>query len=89
MTKWSVVIDPAALKDMDKLGRVNSARVLRFLNDRVSKLENPRQLGGPLKGVLSGVWRYRLGDLRILCRIDDGQLVVLVISVGNRREIYR
>lgn len=89
MTKWSVAIGDGARKDLRKIGKANRVRVLEFLRDRISHLENPRQLGGPLKGELSGFWRYRVGDMRLLCRIDDGELVVLVVSVGNRREIYR
>jgi mRNA interferase RelE/StbE len=89
VTKWSVVIERRARKDLDQLGSANSERVLRFLYERVARLNNPQQLGGPLKGALTEHWRYRVGDLRILCRIEDDRLVVLVISVGNRREIYR
>ena len=79
MTKWSVVINPAARKDLDRLSRANCARILRFLNDRVSRLDNPRQVGGPLKGTPSTFWRYGVGDVRILCRV----------AVGNRRKIHR
>lgn len=89
MTKWSIVIEPATRKDLDRVGRTNSARVLRFLNDRVLHLENPRQLGKPLKGAHAGLWRYRVGDLRIVCEIRDSELIVLVVSIGHRREIYR
>lgn len=89
MSRWSVVIEPSAQKDLRKLGGRDGARVLRFLHDRIGKLDNPWQLGSPLKGQLAEYWRYRVGDLRILCRIEDEKLIVLVIAVGNRREIYR
>lgn len=89
MAKWSVVIEPSARKELDKIGKASRVRVLRFLRDRVAPLENPRQLGGPLKGSLSEFWRYRVGDLRVLCRIEDGKLVVLVVAIGNRGSVYR
>ena len=89
MTAWSIVFDEAARKDLKKLGRADGARVLKFLSTRVAKLANPRQLGRPLTGPLSGLWRYRVGAIRILAKIEDDRLVVIVVAVGNRREIYR
>ena len=89
MTSWSIVIEESARKDLNKLGRANSARVLKFLITRVATLSNPRQLGGPLSSPLSGIWRYRVGAIRILAKIEDDRLVVVVVAIGNRREIYR
>lgn len=89
MSRWSIVIEPAAQKDLRKLGGRDGARVLQFLHERVGVLDDPRQLGGPLKGPLSNLWRYRVGDFRILCRIEDDRLIVLVVAIGNRREVYR
>jgi mRNA interferase RelE/StbE len=89
MSRWSIVIEPAAQKDLRKLGGRDGARVLRFLYDRIGKLDDPRKLGSPLKGTLAEYWRYRVGDCRILCRIEDNRLIVLGINIGKRREIYR
>lgn len=86
---WTLAFDAQARRDMRKLAPLQRGRILRYLNERVLVLDNPRQLGGPLKGSLSKYWRYRVGDLRVLAHIDDGKLVILVITVGNRREIYR
>jgi len=88
MARWSIVIRPSAEKEIDKLGKANRKRVLRYLYDRVAQLDRPRQLGGPLKGTMSEFWRYRIGDLRILCRIEDDRLIVLVIAVGSNRPLW-
>ncbi len=89
MLNFSVELEPKAIKDLRRLGSVERKRVLRYLYDRVVKLDNPRQLGSPLSGNLSGLWRYRVGDVRIIAQIDDGKLLVLVVAIGTRSEIYR
>ena len=89
MASFSVELEPKAIKDLRRLGSVERKRVLRYLYDRVSNLDNPRQLGSPLSGTLSSLWRYRVGDIRIIAQIDDDQLVILVIAIGTRGEIYR
>ena len=57
--------------------------------DEIAKLEDPRSRGKALTGNLAGVWRYRVGDYRILCDINDGRLVILVVDVAHRREVYK
>ena len=89
MSRFSVQLEPKAIKDLRRLGSVERGRVLRYLHDRVSNLDDPRQLGSSLSGTLAGLWRYRVGDVRIIANIDDGQLVILVVAVGTRGEIYR
>lgn len=74
---------------MRKLDRQTAARILGFMEERVSKLENPRSMGKALKGGPDKIWRYRVGDYRILCDIQDEKLVVLVVEIGNRRDVYR
>jgi len=65
-------------------------RLTAFMENRVAKLENPRSLGQPLQGItLDGLWRYRVGDYRIICEIQDKKLVVLALRIGHRREVYR
>jgi mRNA interferase RelE/StbE len=65
------------------------ARILRFLGERVSGTEDPRRIGKALTGPPHGLWRYRVGDFRIICEIRDQQVTVLVLEIGNRREVYR
>jgi mRNA interferase RelE/StbE len=89
MPAWSVRIERKADRDLQRLGQQDRARVLRFLRERVATLPDPRALGAALRGPLSGRWKYRVGDIRIIADIRDTELIILVIEVGNRREIYR
>ncbi len=65
------------------------ARILDFLGERVAAAEEPRSTGMALTGPLGGFWRYRMGEYRIICDIQEGQLRVLVVQIGNRSEVYR
>jgi mRNA interferase RelE/StbE len=64
-------------------------RILDYLGDRIEGCKNPRHFGEPLKGEKSGLWRYRVGDYRIICELRDQRLVVLALAIGHRREITR
>ena len=65
-------------------------RILVFLKYRVAVLEDPRSIGEPLRGVTLGAyWKYRVGDYRLICDIEDDALKILVVRLGNRREVYR
>jgi mRNA interferase RelE/StbE len=87
---WNVELSESADRDLAKLDFQHRKRILRFLNDRVAKLEDPRSIGQALRGSRLGeFWKYRVGDYRLICRIEDDRLVVLVLSVGHRKEIYR
>ncbi|KQT64306.1 MULTISPECIES: type II toxin-antitoxin system RelE family toxin [unclassified Aureimonas] len=87
---WRIEIDREAEKDLNGLGSEAERRVLRFLNDRVAPLDDPRSIGEALKGAkLGGFWKYRVGDYRIVVQIDDAVIRVLVLRIGHRREIYR
>ncbi len=88
-TRWTVEFDPRALKDLRALGSTDRGRVLRFLTERVAGSADPRQHGKALTGDLAGVWRYSVGDIRILARLEYDRLIVFVVEVGNRREVYR
>ena len=61
---------------------------MNFLEQRLAKQSDPRQLGGPLTGELKGLWRYRVSDYRILCEFKNNELLILVVAVGHRRDIY-
>jgi mRNA interferase RelE/StbE len=87
---WRVEFDPDAVKDLKKLDRQVQARILEFLRARLAPLENPREIGEALAGSkLGNYWKYRVGDWRIICDLQDKRIVVRVLRVGNRREVYR
>ena len=87
---FRVEFDPAALKDLRKLDRAVQQRLVGFLRTRVATLEDPHSLGEALAGArLGSYWKYRVGDWRIICDIQDERIVVRVLRIGNRREIYR
>ena len=87
---WRVEIDRAAVRDLDKLDRQAAQRILAFLHGRVATLDDPRSLGEALKGSRLGeFWKYRVGDYRIISRIDDDALRVLVVRVARRDKVYR
>jgi len=87
---WTIEIDPAAAKELNKLDPVSIKRILKFLHERVSNLDDPRSIGEALKGSKLGeFWKYRIGDYRVISRIEDGKMVVLVVKIGNRRDVYK
>lgn len=75
-------------KQLKKLDRSVSKRVYAFL-DNLESLENPRSKGKALIGLLSGLWRYRVGDYRIICKIEDNNLIVVALEIGHRKHIYK
>ncbi|OGV71656.1 MAG: addiction module toxin RelE [Methylophilales bacterium RIFCSPHIGHO2_02_FULL_57_10] len=87
---WKVELDPAAERELNKLDPQVARRILSFLHDRVSVLDDPRSIGEALKGSKLGeFWKYRVGDYRIIGSIEDNILRILVVKIGNRREVYR
>jgi len=86
---WRVEFDRAAARDLRKLGVDAERRVLRYLRERVAGSKDPRRLGQALTGDRKGLWRYRVGTYRIVAAIEDDRLVVLVVTVGHRRDVYR
>jgi mRNA interferase RelE/StbE len=86
---WTVEISDIAERQIKKLDFPIQKRVLDWLNERIEGCKNPRHFGEPLKGEYSGFWRYRIGDFRIICDIQDSILVVLVLTIGHRRRIYK
>ncbi len=85
---WVYQFDERALKELKKLGKPAQREILSYLDERVAGEEDPRRFGKALKGDLAGLWRYRVGDYRVICQIRDGVLVVMVLAVGHRRNIY-
>ncbi len=87
---WAVEFDLDAVKDLKKLDKQVQARILEFLRERLASLDNPRELGEALAGSkLGNYWKYRVADWRIICDLQDKRIVVRVLRVGNRREVYR
>ncbi len=87
---WRVEFDDGARRDLEKLDKPIALRITRFLRERVGQLDDPRSIGDALKGSrLGDFWRYRVGDYRIICDLENQRLLVLVLRVGHRREIYR
>ena len=86
---WKIEIEASAGKELDKLDFQQAKRILRFLFDRVAHLEDPRSIGEALTGSRFGsLWKYRVGDYRIIGSIEDKELKILVIKIGNRKEVY-
>jgi mRNA interferase RelE/StbE len=86
---WRVRFEKRALKEMARLGSVDQERIARFIRDRIEARDNPREVGEALAGPFAGYWKYRIGDYRIIASIDDDAVTIIVIRIGNRREIYR
>jgi mRNA interferase RelE/StbE len=86
---WTIEYAETAVKQLRKLDKAVARRIADFMDERIASGDDPRRLGKALKGPLGDLWSYRVGDLRILCDIQDGTLTVLVLQIGNRREIYR
>ena len=87
---WIIKYTESSSKQLKKLDQQTALRVLNYMDERVAVLANPRSLGKNLKGPKMGeYWRYRVGDIRVICNIVDGQLTVLVVEIGNGREVYR
>lgn len=86
---WKIEIEASASKELDKLDFQQAKRILRFLFDRVAHLEDLRSIGEALTGSHFGsLWKYRVGDYRIISSIEDKELKILVIKIGNRKEVY-
>ncbi len=85
---WIVKYTESSSKQLKKLDKQTALRVLDFMDERVAVLADPRSLGKNLKGPkLGDYWRYRVGDIKAICNIVDGQMTVLVIEIGNRRDV--
>jgi mRNA interferase RelE/StbE len=84
MIEW----DDRARKELRKLDKQLQKNILKYLRERIAVDADPRRFGKPLSYDKHGLWRYRIQDARIICRIEDGDLCVLVVRVGNRKMVY-
>ena len=86
---WTIEYAETAKKQLRKLDRAAARRIVDFMDERVARSDDPRGIGKALKGPLGDLWRYRVGDFRVICDIQDKVLTVLVLRIGNRREVDR
>ena len=86
---WLIELHPDAARELTKLDRTAAARIVATLETRIAALDNPRTIGTALKGEHAGYWRWRIGDYRIVARIEDERITILVIRIAHRREVYR
>jgi len=87
---YNVELSAEVDRELGKLDAQQAKRILKFLHERVAKLDDPRSIGQALRGSRLGeFWKYRVGDYRLICKIEDDRLLVLVLHVGHRKEIYR
>lgn len=86
---WTIDYAETAQKQLRKLDQQAARRILDYLDERIANSQNPRDAGKALTGPLDSFWRYRVGEYRIICDIQDGRLRVLVVQIGNRKGVYR
>ena len=86
---WQIDFAPAADKNLEKLDRQAKKKITLYMRGQIAELENPRSRGEGMTGNMAGLWRYRVGDYRVICQIIDDRLVVLVVKIGHRREVYK
>jgi mRNA interferase RelE/StbE len=87
---WRIEYDAGAEKDLSKLDKQIARRMIKFLGQRVAKLDDPRSIGAALRGSeLGDFWKYRVGDYRIIAEIQDRVLRIYVVEIGDRKEVYR
>ncbi len=85
---WSVELTVTARKQLRKLDRTWQSNILDYLEDEVAPLANPREKGKALVGDKKGLWRFRVGDYRVLCQILDQELVIVAVTIGHRKDVY-
>lgn len=88
--RWDIILDSAAARDFDNLDGMIQKRIAKFLYERLARLDDPRSIGEALKGSrLGNLWKYRVGDHRLIAKIHDQFVQILVVKIGHRREVYR
>ena len=86
---WTIEYADVARTQLRKLDKAIARRILNYMDQRVARLADPRTMGKALHGPLGDFWRYRVGEFRIICELRDEALRVLVVRIGNRKDIYR
>ncbi len=86
---WTLRLSETAKRQLKELDPSNAQLILRYLNRLVQETSDPRERGSGLRANLAGLWRYRVGDYRVICSIEDHELVILVLQIGHRRDVYQ
>ena len=86
---WTLRLSETAKRQLRKLDSSNAQVILSYLNRLVQETSDPRERGSGLRANLAGLWRYRVGDYRVICSIEDHELVILVLQIGHRRDVYQ
>ena len=87
---WQIELSETAEKHLAKLDKPVAKRLLSFMQERLASLDDPRSIGQALRGSeLGEFWKYRVGDWRLVCQIKDAKILITVVRLGNRREVYR
>lgn len=85
---WNVEWDDVAVKELRKLDKQTQKDILRYLRERIATNDDPRRFGKPVSRELTGLWRYRIRNYRMICNIEDTKLTVLVLHIGHRKNVY-
>jgi len=85
---WTIEYDEEAVRDLKKLDRRAQREILDYMGQRIGRAEDPRSFGKPLRHSKFGLWRYRVRDYRIICQLQQAKLIVLVVAVGHRSNVY-
>lgn len=85
---WKIELDPRAADALKKIDAQTAKRIIRYLRERIATDQDPRRFGHALIGSLSGLWRYRVGDYRVIAEIQNEKIIVLIVHIGHRSKIY-
>ena len=86
---WTIKVENNVVKTLKKLDVKTRLRIISFLNQDLANLDNPRQRGKALTGKFKGMWRYRVGNYRIICEIIDNELLIIAVEIGHRSNVYK
>ncbi len=89
MTQWKIEWDTRALKELKKLDKQTQKDIIHYLKTRIATEDSPRRFGKALLGNKAGLWRYRVKNYRIICNLEDDNLVVLVLRTSHRKDVYQ
>lgn len=86
---WTIKLSAKALKQLGKINKPEREQAWRFIKETLPTIEKPKSTGKALQGSLKGFWRYRVGNYRLICQIEDTALIILVLEIGHRKDIYK